>query len=177
MKDSLVWAVGVAAVGYAPPNDPDYRFQWGLTRVGGPDAWKLLPQEAPGPKITVCVTDSGVDAHHPDVASNLDPKIGFNSIDKSSNVKDGLKHGTHVAGIVAAVDNNGLAVAGVGANLTQVLSCKFLNDEGYGYASDAVACIDYCLENSADIITNSWSGGPDSPALRDAIRQAAEQGR
>lgn len=58
----------------------------------------------------------------------------------------------------------------------QVLTCKFLNDQGYGYASDAVACIDYCLENGADIITNSWSGGEDNPALRDAIQHSLDKG-
>lgn len=177
VKDSLVWATA-APVGV--PNDPEYRFQWGLTRVGAPASWKALeapsaPQRVPGDTITVCVADSGVDVTQPDLAQNLHPSIGYNAIKKNANVSDGLKHGTHVAGIIAAIDNNGLAVAGVGADYVQVLTCKFLNDQGYGYASDAVACIDYCLENGADIITNSWSGGEDNPALRDAIQHSLDK--
>lgn len=58
----------------------------------------------------------------------------------------------------------------------KVLSCKFLNNQGYGYVSDAVACIDYCLSMGVDIITNSWSGGEDNPAMKDVIHKAATQG-
>lgn len=58
----------------------------------------------------------------------------------------------------------------------KVLSCKFLNDQGYGYVSDAVACIDYCLSMGVDIITNSWAGGEDNPAMKDVIQKASSQG-
>lgn len=118
MKDSLVWAT---AAPVDVPNDPEYRFQWGLTRVGAPASWQALnapsvPQRASGSIITVCVADSGVDATQPDLAGNLHPSIGYNAIKKNANVTDGLKHGTHVAGIIAAIANNGLAVAGVGSD-------------------------------------------------------------
>ena len=56
-----------------------------------------------------------------------------------------------------------------------LLACKFLNDEGFGYASDAINCIDYCISMKANIITNSWAGGEPNPALRDAIAHAAEK--
>lgn len=105
----------------------------------------------------------------------LDNKVGYNAIDKNGNVSDGLKHGTHVAGIVAAIENNNKDVAGVGTDRVKILTCKFLNAQGYGFASDAVACIEYCLKNGADIITNSWSGGEDNPALHDAIKDAFDQ--
>jgi serine protease len=123
----------------------------------------------------VCVADSGTDITHPDLLGRLDSKVGYNAIDKNNNVSDGLKHGTHVAGIVAAIENNGKDVAGVGTDRVNILTCKFLNAQGYGFASDAVACIDYCLENGADIITNSWSGGEDNPALREAIQHSFDK--
>jgi len=125
--------------------------------------------------VTVCVADSGTDISHHDLVGRLDSKIGYNAIEKNSDVADGLKHGTHIAGIVAAIENNNKDVAGVGTDRVKILTCKFLNAQGYGFASDAVACIDYCLYNGADIITNSWSGGEDNPALRDAIQDTLEK--
>ncbi|KAG7668258.1 hypothetical protein Ndes2526B_g01027 [Nannochloris sp. 'desiccata'] len=184
IKDSIVWA-NQAEPTAVPPNDPDYRYQWGLTKVKGPEAWQILADSQPASEsrptrstpqvVTVCVADSGTDINHQDLVGRLDPKIGYNAIDKNNDVSDGLKHGTHVAGIVAAIENNSLDIAGVGTDRVQILTCKFLNAQGYGFASDAVACIDYCLENGADIITNSWSGGEDNPALRDAIQDTLDK--
>ena len=115
------------------PNDPDYRFQWGLPRVGAPSAWTAITSaENKIPNITVCVTDSGVDVTQPDLAANLNPKLGYNAISKNNDIQDGLKHGTHVAGIVSAVVNNNLEVAGLGfdyVRLVLVLTepcCKYL---------------------------------------------------
>lgn len=97
------------------PNDPEYRFQWGLPRVGAPSAWTAITSaENKIPNVTVCVTDSGVDVTQPDLAANLNPKLGYNAISKNNDIQDGLKHGTHVAGIVSAVVNNNLEVAGLG---------------------------------------------------------------
>ena len=107
MKDSLLWATVAPAAAASLPNDPDYRFQWGLTRVGAPAAWQAIkqrsaPQISPPKLVTMCVADSGVDVTQPDLAANLHPSIGYNAIKKNANVTDGLKHGTHVAGIIAA---------------------------------------------------------------------------
>lgn len=107
------------------PNDPDFKFQWALPRINAPSAWKNLESGALQQDVTVCIVDSGVDASHPDLSPNLHPLIGYNSITHTYNVSDGLKHGTHIAGIVAAVGNNGYEVAGVGHNA--VCSCFFLN--------------------------------------------------
>ena len=179
VKDSFVWATAQMA-STIPPNDPDYRYQWGLTKVKGPDAWQILDSQTNNASaatkiVTVCVADSGTDVAHPDLMGRLDTKVGYNAIDKNQDISDALKHGTHVAGIVAAIDNNNLDIAGVGTDRVEILTCKFLNAQGYGYVSDAVACIDYCLENGADIITNSWSGSEDNPALRDAIQQSFDK--
>ena len=175
-----MWATGgTPSTNVSIPNDPEYRFQWGMSRVGAPEAWKTLNESSSALNktvVTVCVVDSGIDAAHPDIAAKLHPEIGYNAISKNSNVSDELKHGTHVAGIVAAIVNNDMAVVGVASDHVQVLSCKFLSGQGYGYASDAVACIEYCLDNGADVITNSWSGSDDNPALRDAIQDAEDKG-
>ena len=117
------------------PNDPDYRFQWGLPRVGAPSAWTAITSaENKIPNITVCVTDSGVDVTQPDLAANLNPKLGYNAISKNNDIQDGLKHGTHVAGIVSAVVNNNLEVVGLGFDHVRVVlvltepCCKYLTN-------------------------------------------------
>lgn len=120
VNDTLLWAVGdkePAGEAPLPPNDPNYRFQWNLPRIGAPEAWKALSkaQNLQGERnVTVCVTDSGIDANHPDLVANLHPLIGYNAIKKNNEVKDELKHGTHISGIVGAATNNGIEVAGVG---------------------------------------------------------------
>lgn len=58
----------------------------------------------------------------------------------------------------------------------KVLSCKFLSDQGYGYTSSAIQCINYCLDNNVDVISNSWSGDDDNPALFEAIKRSRDQG-
>ena len=107
VQDSIVWA-------QATPDDPDFRFQWGLPRVGAPAAWDIATGAAtPGGAVTVCVTDSGVDAAQPDLAGNLHPLVGYNALTKDSNVEDDLHHGTHVAGVVGAMGDNGRQVTGM----------------------------------------------------------------
>ena len=66
-------------------------------------------------------------------------------------------HGSHTAGTVAAAGNNGVGVAGV-AWVAQLVVCKFVWDDGYGYISDAMACLELCAGEGANIVTNSWGG-------------------
>ena len=107
VKDTILWAA-------VTPDDPSYRFQWGLPRVGAPAAWDFAtgaPTKAGA--ATVCITDSGLDATQPDLVGNLHPLVGYSALSKDGNVTDGLQHGTHVAGIVGATGNNSLMVSGV----------------------------------------------------------------
>jgi len=183
VKDSLLWAVRSIKADAAPrnpaeqgSNDPDYRFQWYLPRVNAPEAWNALKDVEQGVRnVTVCVTDSGIDATHPDLVANLHPLVGYNVLGNNNDVVDDLKHGTHAAGIFGAVSNNDFEVAGVAFDKVQILSCKFLNGQGFGYTSDAVKCIDYCLSMGSDIISMSWSGGEANPALLEAIQHAGKQ--
>ncbi|MBI3924239.1 MAG: S8 family serine peptidase [Armatimonadetes bacterium] len=142
--------------------------------------------------VVVAVIDTGVDYQHPDLAPNMwinsdevaangldddgngvvDDVHGFNAITGSGNPMDDHYHGTHVAGTIAAVGNNGSGVIGV-APKVRIMACKFLAADGYGYTDDAIECIQYAYSNGAQISNNSWGGGGYSLAMRDAIRQAA----
>ena len=77
------------------------------------------------------------------------------------------EHGTHVAGTIGALTNNGIGVAGINWRV-QIMALKFLGPDG-GYTSDAIRALAYASANGAMLTTNSWGGGPFSQALKDAI--------
>jgi len=63
-------------------------------------------------------------------------------------------HGTHIAGIIGAIGNNGIGVAGITPHV-RLLACKFM-EHGKGYVQDLIACIKYCVANNATISSNSY---------------------
>ena len=77
-------------------------------------------------------------------------------------------HGTHCAGIIGAVGNNGVGISGVNWNV-KIMPLRFLNESGSGYTSDAIDAINYASANGAHVISNSWGGTYNSQALKDAI--------
>src|ERR1043165_8048385 len=88
---------------------------------------------------------------------------------------DDSGHGTHVCGIIGAVGNNGIGIAGV-AWKVKLMACKFLTSTGDGDTSNAIRCVDYARRNGANIISASW-GGPDySASLNTAIANARAAG-
>jgi subtilisin family serine protease len=96
---------------------------------------------------------------------------------------DDNMHGTHVAGIIAAQQNNGIGVSGVAPNVS-VAACKFLDASGSGDTAGAILCLNYYRAlatravNPVNIIAtnNSWAGGPYSQALYDAIKANQDAG-
>src|SRR6185503_1084352 len=103
----------------------------------------------------------------------IDDVHGWNGLADNGDPMDDHGHGTHVAGTIGAVGNNGLGVVGV-AWQVQIMACKFLNASGSGSTSDAIECIDYARRNGATVMNNSWGGGGFSQALLDAIVAARD---
>ena len=93
-----------------------------------------------GAGVNVAVIDTGIDLRHPDLAANI---VGGMNCSQGGpkNYDDGYGHGTHVAGIIAALDN-GVGVVGV-APAAKLWSVRVLNDKGWGYTSDVVCGIDF----------------------------------
>lgn len=139
---------------------------WGITRVGG----------ATASNGTAWVIDTGIDLDHPDLNVDTDRSAVF--VDRgpgSGSPDDGNGHGTHVAGTIAAIDND-RDVVGVAAGAT-VVAVKVLDDRGSGSYSGVISGIDYVAANaSSGDVANLSLGGGTSDAVDDAVRNAADQG-
>ncbi len=101
--------------------------------------------------------------------------IGWNYVSNNNNPMDDNGHGTNVSGILGAVGNNGLGVAGVDWNV-QIMPVKFLDANGYGSVSNFIEALNYAVAHGAKITNNSWEGAPPSTALYDAFLNAQDHG-
>jgi subtilisin family serine protease len=143
------------------------------TRPSTPASTPAIPTSRPtcgsnsGEDCSGCRND-GVDN---DGNGYVDDWRGWDFKNKDNNPFDDHGHGTHVAGTIGAVGNNGLGVTGLNWNV-RLMALKFLGATGSGTTADAVKAVLYAGGNGASVTNNSWSGGAYSQALRDAIAQA-----
>lgn len=185
------------------PNDPLFpSLQWNLQNssdidIDAPEAWDITTGSS---DVVVAVIDSGIDYTHEDLSANMfrnsadcntngidddgngfvDDCFGIDTANNDSDPRDDTGHGTHVAGTIGAVGNNGVGVAGVNWTV-RLMACKFLDAAGTGSVADAITCLDYVKamkEQGVNIVAtnNSWGGGPFSQALLDAIEAHHQQG-
>jgi subtilisin family serine protease len=159
--------------------------------INAPEAWSVTQGAA---DFAIAVIDTGIDHAHPDLAANIwanSDEIPGNGVDDDANGHvddvrgwdfysqdadpfDEQGHGTHVAGTIGAVGNNGIGVAGV-VWRCKLVPLRFLGPNG-GYISGAIGAIDYCRRNGIKLSNNSWGGGGYTQALSDAIRNAGTAG-
>jgi subtilisin family serine protease len=143
---------------------------WGVDRIDADLAWGI----STGKGVKVAVVDTGIDWDHPDLVANIHG--GINTIAPSpqypdpDNFDDDHGHGTHCAGIVGAVNNN-IGVVGVAPNCW-LYGVKVLNSAGSGYTSDCVEGIEWCIDNSMQVISMSWGSYYNDPVLEDACDAA-----
>lgn len=158
------------------PNDPDFDvYQYGPQRLQASAAWA---QGITGRGTIIAVIDTGVDALHPDLADNMLP--GYNTFDGNYDTTDVRGHGTHVAGIAAAIANNGIGIAGI-APEAKILPLKALSDEGRGSDYSVSVAILIAADPTlvpglgtqpADVINMSLGGPVYSQLRQDAINFA-----
>lgn len=159
----------------AEPNDPMFGQLWGMKNIGATKVWTTFRET---PKIIIAVIDSGVDYNHPDLKANMwtkNGKYGYDFYDDDSDPMDEQNHGTHCAGTIAGVGNNGVGVVGVSWK-AQIMALRFLGPDGSGATSDGVKCIDWAVANGAHILSNSWAGPDNSPELAEAVARAERRG-
>lgn len=193
----------------ATPNDPSYSRLWGLNNSGQTggvadadmdvaEAWDVSSGSR---SVVVGVIDTGIDYNHPDLAANIwrnpgeiagdgidndrngyvDDVRGWDFANNDNDPFDDEGHGTHVAGTIGAVGNNGVGIVGVSWNVS-LMALKFLGADGSGSTSNAIAAINYAtrMRQSFGVnvvaTNNSWGGGGFSSALRDAIAAGGSAG-
>ncbi|QCO03329.1 S8 family serine peptidase [Azospirillum argentinense] len=152
--------------------------QYALSITKADQAWQLVKGRA---DIRIAVLDEGVDTRHPDLAGVV---VGtFDAADGDSfqepNAWDG--HGTACAGLAAAIGDNNLGIRGVGAGCS-ILAIRIAYSEYAGGPwrisnEQVVSAIDWAWKNGADVLSNSWGGGPPSNAITEAFERARLRGR
>jgi len=160
----------------APPvhaaADPLLAQQWGLFAIGADHVWTTTT----GQGVIVAVVDSG-SGPHPDLAENLLPGRSIIGTVESQDGRDidASGHGTHVAGIIAAVANNGIGGSGVAPN-AKILPIQVLDQAGQGDARDVAAGVRFAADNGARVINLSLGGATESSSLTQAITYANDKG-
>jgi subtilisin family serine protease len=161
--------VSVEPVG-TPPNDPFFRAQWSLERIGALQAWERAPRGVGG---IVAVVDSGVDERHPELQKHVLP--GRNVIAQNDETQDEHGHGTAIAGIIAARTNNTVGMSGI-CPTCEILPVKVLNESGQGTYAQVIAGILWAADNKAQVINLSLGSYGFSRFLADAVAYAHQNG-
>lgn len=188
------------------PNDTHYpatdstnpNGQWNLnglnTRgINAEPGWSLTTGD---PSVVIADIDSGMQLDHGDLAGNLwtnpgeiagngvdddnngyvDDVHSWNFGDNNNNPTDLNGHGTHTAGIMAAVTNNSLGIAGV-CWQCKIMPLRFLDASGNGYVSAAIQAIEYSVTMHVKVSNNSWGFSGFDQSLEDAITAAGNAGQ
>lgn len=156
--------------GTVTPNDMLFStYQWNLPAIATEQGWNL----SKGNKdVIVAVVDTGVQINHPDLQGKL--LTGYNAITSSSTPEDDVGHGTHVAGIIGALVNNGEGVAGI-SWYNKILPVKALDNSGAGTTYSVAEGIIWAADHGAKVINLSLGNYADSQFLHDAIKYAYDR--
>ena len=178
-----------------PFNDPELEWQWhyyndgSLSELCSPgadinllNAWKYTAGDN---RVIVAVCDGGIDTDNKDLADNMwvneaelngqsgkdddgngyiDDVYGYNFV-KNKGLVTADDHGTHVAGTISAVNNNGFAVCGIAGGTgngdgVRLMSIQIFEGNDGCYSSDIARGVKYAADNGAVIINNSWGYDP-----------------
>jgi hypothetical protein len=173
------------------PDDPRYGELWGMEMIDAPVAWDNFTGSR---EVVVAIIDTGIDYNHEDLIDNMwtnpgetpgngidddgngyiDDVYGYNFYENNADPMDTFMHGSHVAGTVGAVGNNGTGVVGI--NWEVKLMALRVGDE-FGLPEDAiVAAIEYATVMGAEVSNNSYGGYGFSDAIFEAISAAEAAG-
>jgi thermitase len=162
--------------------------------IGAERAWDITTGSR---DVVVSVIDTGVDFSHPELAQNawvnqaeaagveavdddgngfIDDINGWDFVANRGVMVDDNGHGTHVAGTIGAVGDNGVGVAGVAWSVS-IMAVKFLDRRGGGTLENAIRAVDYSVMMGAKISNNSWGGRFRSDLLEQAVERSRDAGQ
>ena len=117
---------------------------WGIPQIGAPEVWSVSKGSA---NVHVAVVDTGIDYEHPDLKHAY--MGGYNTFDPAKTPLDDHRHGTHVAGTIAAGDN-GFGVVGVAPGV-KLWAVKVLDDDGKGTSETLTAGINWVIGKAKEV--------------------------
>lgn len=183
-KESPGWSVDEPAGTTAVP-DPGEATQWDMEMIKADEAIEINPGS---PDVVVGVLDSGIDASHPDLATQVDAERSVNCTDGGRPDRSATgwlpttsDHGTHVAGTIAAAQN-GVGIVGVAPG-AKMASVKVVNDDGFIYPEYAICGFIWAGMTHMDVTNNSYyidpfmywcEDQPDQQAAKEAVRRAVD---
>ena len=174
--------------------EPLYSQQWGLSKINLPWLWKQ-PKNKKRPVIAIL--DTGVEIDHPDLAGNIwnneaeingvggqdddangffDDIHGYDFVNNTGVIGDRNGHGTHCAGIAAAVGNNGIGITGANPDAL-IMPIQVMDKSGKGNIATIIKGIDYANANGADILSMSIGSCGYSSAEEEALLKAFYNGK
>ena len=156
--------------------------------INAPEAWQITQGDNSPNGPLIAVIDTGIDYTHPDLAANMwtnpgeipgdgidndgngviDDVHGYNAFAQTGDPMDGHSHGTHCAGTIGAVGDNGIGVVGVSPK-AKLMGVKIFSDKGESTSASILRGILYANKMGADITSNSWGGGPYNEAVKEAF--------
>lgn len=174
-------------------NDPLFGNQWGLQSMQIPLLWQepFITNKRP----VIAILDTGVDIDHPDLKANIwtnakeadgaedydDDGNGFNDdvhgwdfVNQTGRIGDWNGHGTHCAGIAAAVGGNGIGIVGANPDAL-IMPVTVMQSDGTGDVATIIKGIDYAVANGADIISMSFGSYGESKAEEQALGRAYQK--
>lgn len=183
------------------PNDSFVLDQWYLNTVRAYDAWDTTTGSK---NVIVAVLDTGIDLNHPDLVGNLwtnsreipndgidndqngyiDDIHGWDFVDRDNTPEpnidqavslDAIAHGTVIAGVIAAVGNNGEGISGISWQ-SKIMPVRILDNVGSGETWHARQAIRYAIAAGADVINLSFTGFDYDADFESAVREAYEAG-
>lgn len=174
-------------------NDPLVVHQWGLHTMSLPKLWQqpLITQKRP----IIAILDTGVDIEHPDLKANIwtnakeadgaedydddgngfkDDLHGWDFVNQTGRIGDWNGHGTHCAGLAAAVGGNGIGIVGANPDAL-IMPVTVMQSDGTGDVATIIKGIDYAVANGADIISMSFGSYGESKAEEQALGRAYQK--
>ena len=175
---------------WAYTHEPMYPLQWGLQAVKLPQLWAADTVTSNSDRKIIAILDTGVDIDHPDLAANIwtnpgenengydddnngfaDDLHGWDFVNQTADMHDWNSHGTHCAGIAAAVGDDGIGMTGANP-MAYIMPVAVLQSNGTGDVATIIQGINYAKNNGADVISMSFGSYSYSIALEQALGQA-----